>query len=257
MSNSTQSIIEPDAGDASDAIEPSQVQFIERTFSDFLAPRPSDDDRIRTWRRELTKWVHQRLFFFHDSVATVRAELNATFRHTRIIAVTSGKGGVGKTTFSVNLAIACAQLGRRVLLFDADFGMANVHIYAGVTPRTTLLEVVDGRASLEDVIMPGPADIKIICGCSGVSRLSDLSMVALESLGRELLRAAADFDILIIDTGAGISSAVTHFPELGARSPSWSRPRPWPATLFDALWSDQARARNTAQHAVASPHQSS
>ena len=194
------------------------MQFIERTFSDYLVERPSDDERLRAWRRELTRWVHQRLFYFHDSVAAVRAELNATFRRTRTIAVTSGKGGVGKTTFSVNLAVACAQLGRRVLLFDADFGMANVHIYAGVTPRNTLLEVVDRRASLEEVIMPGPAGIQMICGSSGVSRLSDLSMLALESLGRELLRTAADFDVLIIDTGAGISTAVTHFLSLAQES---------------------------------------
>ena len=91
-----QSTLEPETGTASDALEPSQVQFIERTFSDYLEERPSDDERLRTWRRELTKWVYQRLFVFRDSVASVRAELNATFRHTRIIAVTSGKGGVAR-----------------------------------------------------------------------------------------------------------------------------------------------------------------
>jgi len=210
MSNSTLSNTEPAAG-RPDAIEPSQIQFLERTFSDFLAPRPSDDERIRIWRRELTLWVHQRIFFFRDPVAEVRAELNATFRKTRVLAVTSGKGGVGKTTFSVNLAIACARLGKRVLLFDADFGMANVHLYAGVNPRTTLLDVVDGRATMEEAITPGPGGIEMICGTSGASRLSDLSVLALESLGQQLQRTAAAFDVLIIDTAAGISPAVMHF----------------------------------------------
>lgn len=192
-------------------IEPAQMQFIEANFNDFLGIRPTDTEPMKVWRRDLAGWIHERLFDFRDPVAVIRAELNQAIQRTRTIAVTSGKGGVGKTTFSVNLAVACAQLGRKVLLFDADFGMANVHIYAGVNPEVTLLDVIDGRATVEKGIVPGPGGIHLICGASGSSRMSDLSTWTLEALGRELLRIALDFDVLIIDTGAGISSAVTHF----------------------------------------------
>src|SRR5205823_5140282 len=95
--------------------------------------------------------------------------------------------------------------------FDADLGMANVHIFAGINPAATLLDVIDRRASLTSVITRGPGDVDFVCGASGVGRLADLSPHVLEALGRELLRVAANFDVLVMDTGAGISNAVMQF----------------------------------------------
>ena len=192
-------------------MEKAHVQFIQQTFAEFLGDTHHGDASLDARRMELIGWIHHRLFEDRVSVAAVRSELNAARRHTRILAVTSGKGGVGKTTFSVNLAVACAQLGKKVLLFDADLGMANVHIFAGVNPPSTLLEVVDGRATLDEVITPGPCGVQLICGASGIGRMADIGVPMLDFLGRELLRVAAEFDVLIMDTGAGIAPAVTHF----------------------------------------------
>ena len=211
MNHPKQSPDKSDNTGKSAAVEPAQVQFIEKSFSEFLGHQRGGDETENGRRAELIVWIHRRLFEHRVPVAAVRAELHDAYRSTRILAVTSGKGGVGKTTFSVNLAVACAQLGRKVLLFDADFGMANTHIFAGVNPQTTLLDVIDGRAVLDDVITPGPAGVDLICGASGIGRMADLGGTVLEALGRELLRVAAKYDVLVIDTGAGISPAVTHF----------------------------------------------
>ena len=184
-----------------------------REFSEFLATPDGplaagggDERGIAILRR-----IHQQFFIDGKPIPAIRRELGDSRRTLHVIAVTSGKGGVGKTTVSINLAIALAKRGLRTLLFDADLGMANVHVYAGVTPRMTLLDVVEGRASLAQVLTNGPGDIQVICGASGVSRLADLDLRAIEFLGRELRRLATTIDVLVLDTGAGISSQVMQF----------------------------------------------
>jgi flagellar biosynthesis protein FlhG len=189
-----------------EGLQPSRVQFIRKLFPE-LSHLTKPAGRAGDW----LCWVHDRLFLDGWQVSAVRAELARAQRSTRVLAVTSGKGGVGKTTVVVNLAVAFAQRGRRVLLFDGDLGMANAHVFAGVNPTARILDVIDGRVALENILQPGPAGVQIICGPSGVGRLADLGERVLEELGRELLRIAADFDVLLIDTGAGVAPTVMHF----------------------------------------------
>ncbi len=184
-------------------IEPARLQFLERLLDDLTLPAAA--------RTRALHVAHQRLFIDGLAVSAVVAELNRMGQSARVIAVTSGKGGVGKTTVAVNLAVAFALQGSRVLLFDADLGMANVHVFTGVAPQGTLLDVVDGRRRMEDLIMGGPANVAVICGPSGVGRIADLNAAGREALGRELLRVAGEFDVVLVDTGAGISPAVMHF----------------------------------------------
>lgn len=188
-------------------LELGRVQFIQQQFADLLAVGESSlagsgTDRIY--------WIHDRLFQDGWSVEAVRATLLGVQRSLRVIAVTSGKGGVGKTTVSVNLATALGLLGRRTLVFDGDLGMANVHVFAGVNPRASILDVVDRRIPLAQAITKGAHGADFICGASGVSRLADLDHRVLDDLGRALVEAAANYDVLLLDTGAGIGPATMH-----------------------------------------------
>ncbi|HEX5176751.1 MAG TPA: MinD/ParA family protein [Chthoniobacteraceae bacterium] len=188
------------------SIEPARVQFIEREFADLLRAAPNGDSA-----GNLLAEIHDALFLEGRSIAAVRAQLLGQTCAARIIAVTSGKGGVGKTTVSLNMGAALAASGWRVLLFDADLGMANLHVFAGVRPRGTLSDVIEGRATLAQVVTPGPAGMQLICGASGVAALANLDARSMTHLGSELARFARSFDVLILDTGAGISPQVIHF----------------------------------------------
>ena len=129
----------------------------------------------------------------------------------RIITVTSGKGGVGKSNTSINLACQFKKLGQRVLILDADFGLANIEIMFGTVPKHNFCDLIYQGKNITDIITWGPMDIGFISGGSGIAGLSNLSQDYLNYIIQNLAKLDAIADIVIIDTGAGISDAVLDF----------------------------------------------
>lgn len=129
----------------------------------------------------------------------------------QVVAITGGKGGVGKSNVAVNTAVSMAQQGRRVLVFDGDLGLANIDILLGLTAKHTIADVLDGQCSLHDVMVEGPAGIKIIPASSGTAKLANMGAVEHAGIVHAFSEVGDDFDTLIIDTAAGISHNVTSF----------------------------------------------
>ncbi len=126
----------------------------------------------------------------------------------RIVTVTSGKGGVGKTNFAINFAIALSELGQRVVIIDADFGLANVDVMLGIIPKYDLSYVVRQQKTIEDVTCIGPGGIKFISGGAGLMDLVNINPEKLEAFIESLESLEKTNDIILIDTGAGISDKV-------------------------------------------------
>ena len=129
----------------------------------------------------------------------------------RAVAVTGGKGGVGKTNVSVNLGVAAAEMGKKVMLLDADLGLANIDVVLGLHPEYDLSHVMRGERSLSEVLVEGPGGMKVIPGASGVQSLAELSPAEHTGLIRAFSEVAGDTELLIIDTAAGISDTVLSF----------------------------------------------
>lgn len=132
-------------------------------------------------------------------------------RRARIVTVTSGKGGVGKSNVAVNLAIRLTEMGRRVVLFDADLGTANADVLCNLTPSATLAHVVAGRYSLADAMIDAPGGFRLVPGASGLAQMAALSEFERSRLVEQLHQIEADADIILIDTGAGVSPNVLSF----------------------------------------------
>jgi flagellar biosynthesis protein FlhG len=132
-------------------------------------------------------------------------------KSVKVIAVTGGKGGVGKTTIAINLAVALAARGREVLLLDADLGLANVDVMLGLSPRFNLAHVLSGECTLEDAIVTGVRGLSVIAGASGVKRMANLSTAEHAGIIRAFEELYHCIDVLLIDTAAGLGDSVLTF----------------------------------------------
>lgn len=129
----------------------------------------------------------------------------------RVITVTSGKGGVGKSNTAINLAIQFKKIGKRVIILDADFGLANIEIMFGAVPKHNLCDLIYQGKSIQDIITWGPMEVGFISGGSGIAGMANLSRDYLNYIIQNLVQLDAIADIVIVDTGAGISDAVLEF----------------------------------------------
>jgi MinD-like ATPase involved in chromosome partitioning or flagellar assembly len=168
-----------------------------------------------------------------NSIEKNTPERQSQPRQPRTLAISSGKGGVGKTSVAVNLAISLAKLGARVCLFDADTGLANVNIMLGVRPQHSLADVIHGNKTLEEVMIEGPMGVHIVPAASGISDCADLTPQQQHKIISALARIEQEHDYLLIDTAAGINSAV--LPFIQAAQESLIVITPEPTSLTDAF----------------------
>jgi len=156
---------------------------------------------------------------------------NEEMKNTRVIAIASGKGGVGKTNISINLALAYAQLGKQVIVLDADLGLANVNVVLGVIPKYNLYHLIRKQKTMKEIILDTNYGIQIVAGASGFSKVANLSEEERQAFIGEL-SALETADILIVDTGAGVSNNVLSF--IAAADDALIVTTPEPTAITDA-----------------------
>jgi flagellar biosynthesis protein FlhG len=130
---------------------------------------------------------------------------------SKVVCIASGKGGTGKTTFTTNLAIALRHSGLRVLIVDADFGLANDHLLLGLEPQGDIGDVLGGRKDIRGVLVEGPAGLHLLPGGMGLSNLADLENHHFRTLAREIGSLEPDYDIILFDLAAGVSAQIMRF----------------------------------------------
>lgn len=138
-------------------------------------------------------------------------ELREEGRTTRVITVTSGKGGVGKSNFSLNFALSLQRLGKKVLVFDADIGMANIDVLMGVSSTYNLYHLLKQEKTIWEIVQEGPEGLNFIAGGSGFRDLLDLSAEQLDGFAEEISKLHGKYDVILFDTGAGLSKETVKF----------------------------------------------
>lgn len=174
----------------------------------------------------------------------VKEQETALKTKARILTVTSGKGGVGKSSVSVNLAVQFRRMGHKVFIFDADFGLANVEVMFGAIPKYNLSDVIFHGKQIEEIVVDGPMDIKFVSGGSGISELSNMTKDNVRFLASKLARLEDMADIIIVDTGAGISDAVMEFVKSGREVILVATPEPTSITDCYALLKALSKSEN-------------
>lgn len=192
-------------------LEESLLRFYESEYEDQLPAKVWRGDSLCFTREALA--CFERIHASHgtEQSIVVPEEETKKERFARVIAVTSGKGGVGKTNIALNLAIALQQMGKLTLVLDADMGMANVHLLAGVNPTQDIMAVVKGEAELSDIILEGPSGIGIIPGGGGFIALADSSRQERRIIIDALSEVELAAETILVDTGAGMAGSVRDF----------------------------------------------
>lgn len=164
-----------------------------------------------------------------------RQEIESDAKTARVITVTSGKGGVGKSSLSVNLAIQLQRLGKKVIVLDADFGLANIEIMLGIRPQYNLADLMFRGKNIHDIITYGPEGIGFVSGGSGINEMANLTRDQVFQLIRKMDELDREADVIIVDTGAGIGDSVLEFVAASAEVLLVATPEPTSITDAYAL----------------------
>ena len=156
----------------------------------------------------------------------IPAHENNTNREPHIFVIVSGKGGVGKTNIAANLSVLLSMGGKRVLLCDADFGLANVDVLLGLSPQKTIRDVIEERCQLSEAMLRGPAGITILTACSGYTDMAELDAPKMDWLLEELKKCAAGYDFVLIDAPTGIATNMQRVIELADEAILLTTPEP-------------------------------
>lgn len=195
---------------------------------------------------EKLRQMAKSVFASMDKLPTGRIIKKPVSVKSRVITVTSGKGGVGKTNFTVNLALALADCKQHVLVIDADLGMANVDVILGCWAPYNIMNLLEDNLDINDIIMDGPRGIKFLSGGSGVHELANLSQQDLAIVIKKITLFDDWADIILVDTGAGINRNVINFVMAADEVIIITTPEPTAITDAYALIKTFARLRGTA-----------